>query len=69
MRAGLKFLAEVGDFADEVIVYSGRELGSEQLATFDSESARLLSVAGEPMVLLLVGRHHIPTDVRNPENS
>jgi hypothetical protein len=39
-------------FADGVIAYGGRALGSEQLATFDREAARLLSAAGDPVLLL-----------------
>jgi predicted nucleic-acid-binding protein len=52
VRAGLKLLSAGGDFADGVIAYGGRALGSEQLATFDREAARLLSAAGEPVLLL-----------------
>ena len=51
-RAGLKLLSAGGDFADGVIAYGGRALGGEQLATFDREVARLLSTAGEPVLLL-----------------
>jgi predicted nucleic-acid-binding protein len=51
-RAGLKLLSAGGDFADGVIAYGGRALGAEQLATFDREAARLLSAAGEPVLLL-----------------
>ena len=50
--AGLKLLSAGGDFADGVIAYGGRALGSEQLATFDQEAAGLLSAAGEPVLLL-----------------
>lgn len=52
VRAGLKLLSAGGDFADGVIAYGGRALGGEQLATFDREAARLLSAAGEPVLLL-----------------
>jgi len=52
VRAGLKLLVAGGDFADGVIAYGGRALGGEQLATFDREAARLLSAAGEPVLLL-----------------
>ena len=41
-----------GDFADGVIAYGGRQLGGDQLATFDQEAARLLVAAGEPVHLL-----------------
>ena len=51
-RAGLELLATGGDFADGVIAYGGRTLGSEQLATFGREAARLLSDAGEALLLL-----------------
>jgi hypothetical protein len=51
VRAGLKLLSAGGDFADGVIAYAGRALGGEQLATFDREAARLLSAAGEPVLL------------------
>ena len=51
-RAGLKLLSSGGDFADGVIAYGGRALGGEQLATFDRDAARLLSAAGEPVMLL-----------------
>jgi predicted nucleic-acid-binding protein len=51
-RAGLKLLAARGDFVDGVIAYGGRALGSDQLATFDREAARLLAAAGEPVLLL-----------------
>jgi len=52
VRAGLKLLSSGGDFADGVIAFGGRALGGEQLATFDREAARLLSAAGEPVMLL-----------------
>jgi predicted nucleic-acid-binding protein len=52
VAAGLKLLTSGGDFADGVIAFSGRQLGSQQLATFDREAARLLSEAGEPVHLL-----------------
>ena len=52
VRAGLKLLSAGGDFADGVIAFGGRLLGSEQLATFDRNAARLLSEAGEPVLLL-----------------
>lgn len=52
VRAGLKLLSAGGDFADGVIAYGGRALGGEQLATFHREAARLLSAAGEPVLLL-----------------
>ena len=32
--------------------FGGRLLGSEQLATFDLNASRLLSEAGEPLLLL-----------------
>jgi hypothetical protein len=35
-----------------VIALGDRLLGSEQLATFDCNAARLLSEAGEPVLLL-----------------
>jgi predicted nucleic-acid-binding protein len=50
--AGLQLLASGGDFADGVIAFGGRLLGSEQLATFDCNAARLLSEAGELVLLL-----------------
>ena len=49
---GLQLLAAGGDFADGVIAYGGRQLGSEQLVTFDQEAARLLAAVGEPVILL-----------------
>ena len=52
VRAGLRLLAAGGDFADGVIAYGGRQLGGDQLATFDQEAARLLAAAGEPVRLL-----------------
>ena len=52
VTAGLKLLAWGGDFADGVIAFGGRQLGSQQLATFDREAARLLSEAGETVHLL-----------------
>ena len=52
VRAGLQLLAAGGDFADGVIAYGGRQLGGDQLATFDQEAARLLAAAGEPVRLL-----------------
>lgn len=52
VHAVLKLLSSGGDFADGVIAYGGRALGGEQLATFDKEAARLLSAAGEPVMLL-----------------
>jgi predicted nucleic-acid-binding protein len=52
VAAGLKLLASGGDFADGVIAFGGRQLGSQQLATFDREAARLLSKTGEPVHLL-----------------
>ena len=52
VAAGLKLLAWGGDFADGVIAFGGRQLGSQQLATFDREAARLLSEAGEQVHLL-----------------
>lgn len=52
VRAGLKLLSAGGDFADGVISYGSRALGGEQLATLDREAARLLSAAGEPVLLL-----------------
>lgn len=52
VRAGLKLLSAGGDFADGVIAYGGLALGGERLATFDREAARLLSAAGEPVMLL-----------------
>jgi hypothetical protein len=35
-----------------VIAFGGRQLGSQQLASFNREAARLLSEAGEPVHLL-----------------
>lgn len=52
VRAGQRLLSAVGDFADGVTAYGGRALGGEQLVTFDKEAARLLSAAGEPVLLL-----------------
>ena len=52
VAAGLQLLASGGDFADGVIAFGCRLLGSEQLATFDRNAARLLSEAGEPVLLL-----------------
>ena len=52
LAAGLRLLASGGDFADGVIAFGGRLLGSEQLAIFDRNAARLLSDAGEPVLLL-----------------
>ena len=52
VRAGLELLSAGGDFADGVIAYGGRALGGEQLATFDRETARLLSAPGEPVLQL-----------------
>lgn len=52
VRAGLQLLAAGGDFSDGVIAYGGRQLGGDQLATFDQEAARLLAAAGEPVHLL-----------------
>ena len=52
VAAGLQLLASGGDFADGVIAFGGRLLGSEQLATFGRNAARLLSEAGEPVLLL-----------------
>lgn len=52
VRAGLELLSAGGDFADRVIAYGGRALGGEQLASFDRETARLLTAAGEPVLLL-----------------
>jgi len=52
VAAGLQLLASGGDFADGVIAFGGRFLGSEQLATFDRNAARLLTEAGEPVLLL-----------------
>ena len=49
---GLQLLAAGGDFADGVIAYGGRQLGSEQLVTFDQEAARLLAAVGELVILL-----------------
>jgi len=52
LAAGLQLLASSGNFADGIIAFGGRLLGSEQLATFDRNAARLLSEAGEPLLLL-----------------
>jgi len=52
LAAGLQLLASSGDFADGIIAFGGRLLGSEQLATFDRNAARLLSEAGEAVLLL-----------------
>jgi predicted nucleic-acid-binding protein len=52
VAAGLQLLAAGGDFADGVIAFAGRQLGSEQLATFDRDAASLLAQAGEPVLLL-----------------
>lgn len=52
VAAGLQLLAAGGDFADGVIAFGGRQLGSEQLATFDRGAASLLAEAGEPVLLL-----------------
>ena len=52
VRAGLQLLAAGVDFPDGVIAYGGRQLGGDQLATFDQEAARLLVAAGEPVRLL-----------------
>ena len=51
VAAGLQLLASVGDFADGVIAFGGRLLGSEQLATFDSKAVRRVSEVGEPVLL------------------
>ncbi len=50
--AGLQLLASAGDFADGVIAFGGRQLGSERFATFDRAAAQLLSDAGELIELL-----------------
>jgi len=52
VAVGLQLLASGGDFADGVIAFAGRLLGSEQLVTFDRNAARLLRDAGEPVRLL-----------------
>lgn len=52
VRAGLQLLAAGGDFADGVIAYGGRQLGGQQFATLDRDAARLLTAAGEPVLLL-----------------
>jgi predicted nucleic-acid-binding protein len=49
VAAGLKLLGSGRDFAHGVIAFGGRQLGSQQLATFDLEAAHLLSEAGEPV--------------------
>jgi hypothetical protein len=45
-------LASGGDFADGVIAFGGRQLGSERFATFDRAAAQLLTDAGESLQLL-----------------
>ncbi len=50
--AGLQLLASGGDFADGVISFGGRQLGSERFATFDRAAAQLFTDAGEPVQLL-----------------
>ena len=52
VAAGLQLLASGGDFADGVIAFGGRQLGSDRFATFDRAAAQLLTDAGEPVQLL-----------------
>ena len=52
VAAGLRLLASGGDFADGVIAFGGRQLGSERFATFDRAAAQLLSDTGELVELL-----------------
>jgi predicted nucleic-acid-binding protein len=52
---GLLFMDAGGDFADGVIAYEGRRLGSATIATFDRKAAALLEKAGQDCLLLSAG--------------
>lgn len=52
VEAGLAVLDAGGDFADGVIAYEGRWLGSELFVSFDRQAVALLSEQGEPAQLL-----------------
>ncbi len=52
VRAGLRLLADGGDFADAVIAFSGRRLGGERFVSFDRRAVQLLVELGEPAELL-----------------
>ena len=51
-QAGLRLLVAGGDFADGVIAYSGRALGTDTFVSFDRGAVRLLTELGEPAELL-----------------
>ena len=52
VEAGLTQLRGGGDFADAVIAGDGRRQGSDMLATFDKDAARLLESCGGAVLLL-----------------
>ena len=52
VRAGLRLLADGGDFADAVIAFSGRRLGGECFVSFDCRAVQRLTDLGEPAELL-----------------
>ena len=51
-EAGLAMLDAGGDFADGVIAFEGRRLGSETFVSFDRQAVRLLKAAGAEARLL-----------------
>ena len=52
VEAGLAMLEANGDFADGVIAYEGRWLGSEIFVSFDKKAVAVLSGLGDPARLL-----------------
>lgn len=52
VEAGLALLDAGGDFADGVIAYEGRWLGSDCFVSFDKEAVTLLEAQGLPARLL-----------------
>jgi predicted nucleic-acid-binding protein len=52
VEAGLQILEEGGDFADGVIAYEGRWLGSEEFVSFDRQAIAMVKAQGHRTRLL-----------------
>lgn len=52
VEAGLAMLEAGGDFADGVIAYEGKRLGSDKFVSFDKRAVSRLKAMGEPALLL-----------------
>jgi predicted nucleic-acid-binding protein len=52
LQTGMDFVQAQGDFADGVIAFEGRALGSDTFVSFDKQAVALLKQQGHPAHLL-----------------